>query len=167
MTKSSRARSARPTSPPVSDYAVVETILSYWSAQDVELTLSLVSEDVIHQLYVCGSTQPCRAEIVGREALAWMMYNKLADFDYLRFDPVILEVRNGVARVHARYAIRHRATGEDLAGSKRFVCTLQGGLITRIHEYQDGPMVEAFKKLTRSRLAELSQAPMPSKLVKP
>lgn len=158
MTKASRPLRLHPARSPSSDHAVVEAMLSYWSAQDVEQTISLLAGDIVYQLYVCQSVHPFGGERVGREAVRDMLFDLLADFDYLSYRPVILDVRDGVARVQTHYHMRHRATGEHLTGSKRFVCTLQGGLVTRIHEYHDAPLVEAFMKLTDWRIAQAKLA---------
>ena len=159
MTKAQNPPPLVPTGVPAQDRAVIESVFAYWSAQDVEQTVSLLSEDVVYQLYVCRSAHPFGGEWVGREAVRTLLFDLLAEFDYLAYEPTILEVHDGVARVHSRYHIRHRASGEDLSGSKRLICTLQNGLVTRIHEYEDAPMVEAFIRLTNWRLTQQEKVP--------
>ena len=161
MTNTRKPLRPRPARSPSSDRAVVEATLSYWSAQDVEQTVALFADDIVYQLYICQSAHPFGGERIGRDAVRDMLYDLLADFDYLSYRPVILAVRDGVARVQTHYHLRHRATGEHLTGSKRFVCVLQGGLVTRIHEYHDAPLVEAFMRLTDWRLAQRSGVSKP------
>lgn len=135
------------------DRAVMAAVLDYWSAQDVEQTVALMADDIVYQLYVCNSAHPFGGEWIGRDAVRTLLFDLLAAFDYLAYDPVILDVQDGVARIQSSYRLRHRATGEDLSGSKRLVCTLHGGLVTRIHEYEDAPKFQAFLRLTDWRLA--------------
>jgi len=139
------------------DIAAVEAVIAYWAAQDVEMTVSMFADDIVYQLYVSRSAQHICIERTGRSAVRSMLYDLLADFDYLSYEADILEVNNGVARVHTSYIMRHRATGDELAGSKRFVCTLKNGLFTRLHEYHDAALVEAFMKLAKWRLGEQEQ----------
>jgi len=134
------------------DLEAVEAVLTYWAVQDVEMTVSLFAEDIVYQLYVSRSAKPYGIERTGKEAVKGMLYDLLAEFDYLTYEADILEVSRGVARIQQRYVLRHRSSGEELAGSKRFVCTLQNGLFTRIHEYHDAALVEAFMKLAKWRL---------------
>ncbi len=138
----------------LTEFEVASAATIYWAAQDVDMTVSTFSEDIVYQLFVSRSARPFGIERVGREAVREMLYDVLADFDYVSYESDILEAGNGVARVRSCYCMRHRATGEELTGSKRFVCTVRDGLLTRIHEYHDAVLVEAFIKLARWRLRE-------------
>ena len=40
------------------DMALIEESIAYWRAQDVELTLSTYSEDVIYRLYTFQGEEP-------------------------------------------------------------------------------------------------------------
>jgi ketosteroid isomerase-like protein len=137
----------------IRDRERVEALTAYWSAQDVELTLGCFSDDVIYQLYICRSALPFGGEVHGKAAVRDLLFDILAVFDYVRYEPVILACSRGVARVQTHYVMRHRASGEELSGSKRFVCTLQGGLITRVFEYHDVELVEAFMRHANGRIA--------------
>jgi ketosteroid isomerase-like protein len=135
------------------DRSQVEALLQYWSVQDVEQTLDCLADDVIYQLYICRSALPFGGEMTGKPAVRDLLFDILAHFDYLHYEPVILNVSGGVARIHTHYVMRHRASGEHLAGSKRFVCTLQDGLITRVFEYHDVALIEAFMRHANGRIA--------------
>lgn len=140
------------------DRTLIDTALAYWSVQDVEQTLGLFSDDIVYQLYICQSALPFGGETRGKEAVRTMLYDILAQFDYVSYEPAILGVKDGVARIQTRYVMRHRASEEELSGSKRFVCTIKDGLITLIVEYHDAPLVEAFMRLANWRLDQKATA---------
>lgn len=133
------------------DLVRVETMLRYWSVQDVEQTLSCFADDIIYQLHICQSAHPFGGEMVGIEAVRNLLFDILAHFDTLHYEPVVLGVRDGVARIQTSYVLHHRASGTDLVGTKRFVCILADGLITRVYEYHDMARVEAFMRYASSR----------------
>lgn len=142
----------------LSELEVALAATAYWAAQDVDMTVSTFAQDIVYQLYVSRSAKPFGIERVGREAVRAMLFDVLADFDYLSYESAILEAGNGVVRIQSRYSMQHRATGEELSGSKRFVCMVRDGLFTRIHEYHDAILVEAFMKLAKWRLKEEGMA---------
>jgi ketosteroid isomerase-like protein len=136
-----RTRSARQNE---MDRAVIEAVLRFWSVQDVEQTLACFSDDIVYQLYMCRSATPFGGEVIGIDDVRDLLFDILADFDYVRYEPTVLSVHDGVARIQTAYVLRHRASGEELGGSKRFICTLQNQRITRVFEYHDVALVEAF-----------------------
>ena len=159
MSKTSRTKGQRRSqAAPVSDTRLIEKALAYWSVQDVEQTLGLFSDDIVYQLYVCRSAFPFGGETRGKDAVRTLLFDILAQFDYVSYEPAILGVKDGVARIQTRYVMRHRASEEELCGSKRFVCTIKDGLITLIVEYHDAPLVEAFMRLANWRLDQNAAA---------
>lgn len=149
---------------------LIETALKYWSVQDVEPTLATFSDDVVYRLNIApetvGISVPQQSlssggpSIVmrGKGAARDMMYDFLAKFDYLLFDPVMCNVRSSVARVQVRYVVRHRATGEELAGSKRYVLKIEDDLVSQIDEYVDAARLSCFLQLAQWRVAEVEKA---------
>ncbi len=145
---------------------LVETILNYWSVQDVEATLAMCTETVQYRLNIApGNTgllvppveecsQPAFIEKRGKEAVRAMMYDVLSKFDYVHYETTILDICDGIARVQIQYTLRHMATGEELTGSKRFVLTVEHDLVAGIDEYLDAARVEAFLLLTQWRLGQ-------------
>jgi ketosteroid isomerase-like protein len=131
---------------------VVISFLTSWIAQDVELTVAHTADDVVYALHISNEALPFGGESHGKERIKGILYAILADFDYRKYEPVILGVRGDVARVQVSFVYHHRRTGEDLVGSKRLVITLRDGLIARVDEYHDAALVEAFMRLTRHRL---------------
>jgi ketosteroid isomerase-like protein len=134
--------------------AVVISFLQSWMAQDVEMTVAHAADDVVYALHISNEALPFGGETHGKERIKGVLYAILADFDYLKYEPVILSVRGDVVRVQVSYVYHHRRTGEDLVGSKRLVIKLKDGLVTRVDEYHDAALVEAFMRLARHRLAD-------------
>jgi ketosteroid isomerase-like protein len=134
------------------DRAVIEDVLRFWCVQDVEQTLAYFSDDVVYQLYMCRSATPFGGEVIGIDAVRDLLFDILADFDYVAYVPTVLSVHNGVARIQTSYVLQHRASGEELSGSKRFICTLQDHQISRVFEYHDVALIEAFLRQATGRL---------------
>ena len=133
---------------------LIETTLRFWRVHDVEQTLVTIADDIVYQIYTAQSATPLSGQTSGKEAFGDFLYELLAHFDYLSYEPTILEVHDGVARIQTQYVLRHRASGETLEGSKRSVCTITNDLIARIDEYHDAALVEAFMRLTKAKDGE-------------
>jgi ketosteroid isomerase-like protein len=140
---------------------IVVSFLDSWIAQDVELTVAHVADDFVYALHISNEVLPFGGETRGREEIKSVLYTILADFDYLKYEPVILGVQDDVVRVQVDFIYHHRRTGEDLVGTKRLVIKLDDGLIARIDEYHDVALVEAFMRLARQRVADNDVAAPP------
>lgn len=134
------------------DRVLIEMSLQYWRAQDVESMLSTYADDIIYNVYTFQEAAPRFAEFSEKEAVRAVLYDILAEFDYLYYASNLIELRDGVARVQSQFVLRHRASGESLSGSKRQRIHVANGEIVRIDEYHDVAMVDAFMRLTKSRL---------------
>jgi ketosteroid isomerase-like protein len=141
--------------------AVVNSFFTYWTVQDVEMALSLASEDVVYMLHISGAALPHGGETRGRDNCRDALYNVLAQFDYLRYEPTIVSADGDVVRAQVHFAYRHRATGEILSGSKRMVFTVKNGQIVRVDGYHDAAMVEAFMRLAAHRAQTIGPSPPP------
>jgi len=135
------------------NHAIVASWIACWAAQDVELTLAHLDENVVYQIHASCDVLPFGGEKRGHEALRDLMFNVLADFDVLLYSPDFIKVAENGTRAHVRYIYRHRATGEELDGTRRLVVQIRDGLIVRIDGYKDDRMVVAFMRLTRYRVA--------------
>jgi len=133
--------------------AVVAAFFEYWKAQDVDMALSLTAEDVVYNLYLSSSAVPHGGETRGRERCREVLYGVLAEFDYLLYAPTIVGDEGDLVRAQVEFRYHHRRTGGLLAGTKRMVFAVEDGLITRVDEYHDAGMVEAFMRLTQQREA--------------
>lgn len=133
--------------------AVVDEFLRNWLAQDIEGTVATGAEDIVFALHISNDALPFGGETHGRDACRSLLYTILADFDYLRYEPVVLGEEDGVVRVQVSFHYHHRRTGENLIGTKRLVFKVRDGLIVRLDEYHDAGFVEAFMRLVRHREA--------------
>ena len=137
-----------------SEYQAALAATTYWAAQDVEMAISTFSSNIVYRLFFSRPHNPFVFERIGHEQVREMLYDALADFDYLNFDATILEAGHGRVRIQSQYTIRHQQTGDELSGTKRYVCEVENGKFTRINEYQDSAILEAFLKLARWRMQQ-------------
>lgn len=134
------------------DVELIETALKYWRVQDVEALLSTFADNVVYHVYTFQEDTPRFTEFGSKDAVRAVLYDVLAAFDYLFYSSDLLELRNGVARVQSQFVLRHRVSGESLSGSKRQRIQVANGRIVRIDEYHDVAMINAFVRLTKSKL---------------
>lgn len=137
----------------MSNQTVVEAFFGYWQAQDVEMALSLASDDVVYNLYLSNASVPHGGETRGREKCREVLYMVLAEFDYLAYEPTVLGEDGNTVRSQVHFRYHHRRTGGLLSGTKRMVFTVANGLITQVDEHHDAGLVEAFMRLTQQREA--------------
>ena len=133
---------------------VVAAVLEVWRAQDVESTFAYVAEDVVYALHFDEELAPFAGVAHGREAMKAAFYELIKAFDYLEYEPVIMDVQGELVRIQTRHRYLHRRTGEEIAGTFRTIFTVRDGLIVRCEEYVDRGKVEAFMRLTRRREAD-------------
>lgn len=137
----------------MSSREVVEAFFAYWGAQDVELAAALFHDGIVYKLHVASANLPFGGVWRGREACRDTMFSILEEFDYLRYEPTIVSVRGSVIRAQVRFTYQHRRTGGILDGTRRLVFRVNGDRIVRIDGYHDAQLVDAFMRLTKSRLA--------------
>jgi len=133
--------------------AVVASLNAYWSAQDVEMTLAHCAEDVVYSLYVSEQTVPFGGEARGKAACRNVLHMMLEQFDYLKYEPVIVGADDDRVRVQISFRFHHRRTAENLDGSMRTGFTVKDELVERVHECLDEALVAAFMRLTQHREA--------------
>jgi ketosteroid isomerase-like protein len=132
------------------DRRLVEDLIRFWTVQDVEQTLALMSDDVVYRHFVSPTATPFGGETRGQSEMRRVLYGILAQLDYIVYQPTLLDVADGIARVHVHFTFLHRATGEELTGSKRMILRLAGGKVVAIDEHNDAGMVEAFYRLVQT-----------------
>jgi ketosteroid isomerase-like protein len=137
----------------MSSREVVETFFAYWGAQDVELATALFHDGIVYKLQVVSADMPFGGEWRGREACREAMFSLLEEFDYLRYEPTIVDVKGGSVRARVCFKYLHRRTGGILEGTRRLVFRVKGSRISRIDGYHDAQLVDAFMRLTKYRLA--------------
>ena len=134
--------------------SVIAEALKFWGAQDVESAFEYASEDVVYALHFDEHLAPYAGVTHGREAMKAAFYGMIAEFDYLKWAPVILGAEGDVVRVQTQFIFHHRRTGARLEGSMRTIFTVRDGLFVRCEEFLDRGLVEAFMRLARQREAE-------------
>lgn len=134
----------------VAPVEVLKRALSYWQAQDVEQTLTQYSETIVYRLFSFHNAIPAVQVLRGRDAVRDMMFDVLTQFDYVRYEPAILDVNGAIARVHVQFELQHRASGQRLSGSTRQFFVVGDGLVQRINQFHDEALVTAFVRLVRS-----------------
>ena len=139
--------------PRLHDHQIAASWIACWSAQDVEMTLAHLHEDIVYKVHGTRDVLPFSGEKRGHEALRDLMFTVLADFDVLFYSPNFIRTTSSGARAHVGYIYRHRATGEILEGTRRLLLQFRDGLIVRIDGYYDDLMIEAFLRLTQHRIA--------------
>jgi ketosteroid isomerase-like protein len=129
-----------------SPYDQINEHLHRW-AEDPAGCMMKVTPDVVYRLNVSRDLLPLGGETVGWDAVNSVMLGIREVFDYLVYNPRILSVADNVVRARIELMLRHKPSGEILTGQMRSVFTVRDGLIARVDEYVDAPMVESFMRL--------------------
>lgn len=131
---------------------VVSRTLSAWANRDLDATLAGMSEDVEHVINVDGSLAPYAESTRGKAALRPKLQVLLDTFEFNAFVVDSLTVQDVTARASVMIMYVHKVTRDRLDVRFRFVFTVADGLITRMEEYHDKTLVEAFMRLVAARL---------------
>ncbi len=103
--------------------------------------------DVVYSLNVSPDALQLGGETVGWDAVNSMMLAIRDVFDYLIYILRIMAVDGDVVRVNSEIIFRHKHSGELLTGNLRSVLTARDGLVARVDEYVDAPLIESFMRL--------------------
>lgn len=134
---------------------LIELLISYWRLQDIELMLALCHDDVIYRRNMAPEIA-FASEAQGREAVRRLFHSRLQEWEYLEFDPVLLGCADSIGRMHTRYRMLHRASGEILAGSNRTVIHVRDGRVAEIEEFEDVALLAAFIQFARSQVPSVT-----------
>ena len=118
----------------------------------------MVSSDVVYTLNVSPDAIQLGGETRGWDAVNAMMLGIREVFDYSVYRPVMLGADGDAVRFSIELVFRHKPSGELLSGNMRCVVTVKDGLVVRVDEFVDAPMVEAFMRLFASRGPDAVQA---------
>lgn len=132
---------------PQSSYEVVHALLHQWASDPAGAMRTLVAPDVVYNLNVSRDALPLGGETSGWEAVNEILLGIRKLFDYLVYKPRILTVEDNIVRARIELVLRHKPSGEIFTGQMRSVFTVRDGLIVRVEEYVDAPMVESFMRL--------------------
>ncbi|CAN1724160.1 SnoaL-like domain-containing protein [Hyphomicrobium sp. 1Nfss2.1] len=106
-----------------------------------------VDPEIVYTLNVSPDALLLGGETHGRDAVTVKMLGIREQFDYLVFKPRIFSVSGDVVRIRIEYVFQHKASGELLSGNMRSEFTVRDGLIVRVDEFVDAPMIESFMRL--------------------
>lgn len=132
---------------------IVAEVLRLWAAQDVESTFAYVADDVVYVLYIDEDLAPFAGVTHGREGMMTAFYQMIEQYDYLKWEQVIVGAEGDVVRAQTQFRLHHRRTGTDLEGSMRTVMTMRDGMMVRCEEFLDRGLVESFMRLAKHREA--------------
>lgn len=109
-----------------------------------------VAPDIVYSLNVSPDALQLGGETVGWDAVNALMLGIREVFDYLIYIPRIMAVDGDVVRANVEIIFLHKPSGELLTGNIRSVLTARDGLVARVDEFVDAPMIEAFMRLFSS-----------------
>jgi|SRR3569832_1922643 uncharacterized protein (TIGR02246 family) len=129
--------------------AIVEAAHHAWNSGDIEGMLASYTEDVT---YVSNT---------GPNGESMTLRGK-AEFR-ARFEPILSIVRavtslesfyleGSVARIRYQTYVLHHATGHEMTGTYRQLCTYRGLQICRIEDFHDAAKIAAFWRLIEASL---------------
>lgn len=129
-----------------SPYDIVSALLHRWRV-DPAGAMASVAPDIVYTLNVSPDALNLGGETVGWEAVNGRLLGIREVFDYLVYRPRIMAVDGFLVRACIELMLRHKASGEILTGQMRSIFTVRDGMIARVDEYVDAPMVESFMRL--------------------
>lgn len=149
---------------PMNSEAVAASFLASWAVQDVEMTAMHLHKNIIYKIHVPTTIRPFGGVRHGIEECREGMFAILKDFDYLAYEPIIVNAIGNVVRAHIRFKCRHRQTGCVLEGTRRLVIRVRDGLVDQVDSYHDARLIETFLRLTEQRPASEPSMPLPRPL---
>lgn len=127
---------------------ILNGFFSVWSEYyDLDKALTYLHPDCRYCLSVDEDLLPFAGETIGREAIGVQMALMREQFEYVLFRPRLPFDDGETVRQQVEFRYRHRASGETITGTFRFVWTIQDGLITSCEEFHDRARIEAFVRL--------------------
>lgn len=111
------------------------------------MAMTTIAEDAVWHLHLSDHTVPFGGPSVGRDAIRASYFNILKDWDYIQYQPQILDTVGDTVRYRIAFQYRYRRTGATLSGSCRGTVVVKDGLINRIDEYHDAALINAFMRM--------------------
>ncbi len=141
-----------PEPPELYDDLIVE-FLAALEKQDIAACLTCLHADARLTDNVTDRIDPTRMAPRGRDAVRAQLERFAANWEYLALQPrTIFRRRDKQNERHCQvgFLIRHRATGEKLFGTFRFIARIEDELIKRINIIHDAALFTAFRRLVGS-----------------
>lgn len=126
---------------------VTQTFLTRWADDPAGTMATMVARDIVYTLNVTPDAVPIGGETVGWDAVNAKMMGIREVFDYLVYKPRILSADGDKVRARVELIFRHKTSGELLMGQMRTVVTVCDGMIARVDEYVDAPLIESFMRM--------------------
>lgn len=124
-----------------------ELFLQRWAGDPAGTMTDMVAQDIVYTLNVSPDAIQLGGATEGWDAVNAKMMGIRQVFDYLFYQPRILGVDGDRVRAQIELIFRHKLSGQLLMGSMRTVMTVRHGMIARVDEYVDAPLIESFMKL--------------------
>lgn len=129
---------------------VFERAVTAWANGDIPATLELMSDDVCHAVNVDGTVAPFAASVRGKDEMRRKLQLLVATFDFGAYVTNHVTIEGQRVRARMKIIFIHKATGERLSTSFRFVIEVRDGRIATIEEFHDAAYLEAFARLVSS-----------------
>jgi ketosteroid isomerase-like protein len=126
---------------------IAESLLWRWRDDPAGCMATLVAPDVVYTLNVSPDALVLGGETRGWDAVNEKMLGIRKVFEYLVFRPLVFATRGDVVRARIEFVLRHRNSGQLLSGQMRSVFTVRDGLVVRVDEYVDAPLIESFMRM--------------------
>jgi hypothetical protein len=81
---------------------VSQGIISAWADRDLELTLSFVSDDIVHDLNIDGNLVPIGASTEGKVALREKLQMFLDTFEFGALVTETIKIEGSIARIRLK-----------------------------------------------------------------
>ncbi len=127
--------------------ATVEALLGKWRVDPAGCMRAFVAPHIVYTLNVSPDLHALGGETSGWDAVNAKMLGIREHFEYLVYRPRIFTVQGNQVRARIEFMYRHRATGEMLTGTFRSVLSVEDGMVVRVDEFVDAPLIEAFMRL--------------------
>jgi len=121
-----------------------------WASGDMSGTLEVFDENAVHTIHVDKSLLPLAGEAKGLPQLVARMEGLRETFEYILFRPMSVQGDDTTVRSRCELIIRDRKTQMQYAGKLRFVAKFRNGKVTRLDEYHDARLLEAFLALANT-----------------
>jgi ketosteroid isomerase-like protein len=129
-----------------SPHDIAYTFLHRWQ-DDPAGAMGMVAPDIVYTLNVSPEALSLGGETVGWDAVNGLMMGIREVFDYLVYKPRILSVEGDKVRSRIELILRHKPSGELLYGQMRHVLLVRDGMVARVDEYVDAPLIESFMRI--------------------
>lgn len=140
---------------------IAASFLASWAVQDVEMTAMHMHKNIIYKIHVPITIRPFGGVRHGVDECREAMFALLKDFDYLVYEPTIVNAIGNVVRAQIRFVCRHRHTGCVLEGTRRLVIRVRDDLVDRVDSYHDARLIETFLRLTEQQPTSEPSMPLP------